>query len=64
MTELKPCPFCGGNNIEHSDLHIGCKDCNIILKAWGWENTDVVNVWNRRVKDIVPIRSVVEEEDG
>lgn len=48
MTELKPCPFCGGNNIEHSGLSIGCKDCGIILKAWGWEQ-DIDNVWNRRV---------------
>lgn len=51
MTGLKPCPFCGGRNIERIDsFGIGCHDCLIVVKLWGWNelDADIQGVWNRR----------------
>lgn len=51
MTELKPCPFCGGE-VEYgitwrSIRYIQCKNCNI--KISGFNNKkDLVNAWNAR----------------
>jgi len=52
MTDLKPCPFCGGNNIERLDeFSIGCHDCHLVVKLWGWGfglPREITNGWNRR----------------
>lgn len=51
MTELKPCPFCGGKAV-YKKLQLGgsvieCIYCNIFVgEVFG---DDVVKAWNRRV---------------
>ena len=52
MTELKSCPFCGGTDVEKIDeIKIGCHECHIVVKLWGWGfglPRDVTDIWNRR----------------
>lgn len=50
--ELKPCPFCGGENIKFHDrnkdnkTHVQCLYCGAkIERAHG---IDVIDAWNRR----------------
>lgn len=58
MTELKRCPFCGGEaeiiehifgTLEHS-YGVECTDCG--AKTWQFysEKTDVIEAWNRRAE--------------
>lgn len=53
--DLKPCPFCGGNNIEHYEMEmfIGCRDCHIIVKPWAWGPglPKITDTWNRRASE-------------
>ena len=51
MTELKPCPFCGSTNVIRSITGIGCNDCSIFVKPWGYccDMMDIESMWNRRV---------------
>ena len=55
MTGLKPCPFCGGTDVEKIDeIKIGCNECNIVVKLWSfWDNRprDVEEIWNRRANE-------------
>ena len=63
MSELKPCPFCGGTNIkllvfEDSTCYVQCKDCRITVEvkidvriAHDDINTRkkvLANIWNTR----------------
>ena len=52
MTELKPCPFCGGTDVEKIDeIRIGCNECHIVVKLWSfWDGRprDVEDIWNKR----------------
>lgn len=57
MTELKPCPFCGGKNIhleriEEQGSYICCYDC--LGSFWQQEaccEEDNIEAWNRRVSN-------------
>ena len=55
MTELKPCPFCGGEAIARRDetgcrYVVACKECPVIVgNFWYTEKTDAIKAWNRRV---------------
>ena len=58
MSELKPCPFCGGEAKigRFMALHtVGCKECLAMMvsefldKTWSKEKA--VEAWNRRVED-------------
>ena len=59
-TEIKPCPFCGGVDIDYFDTDFGrdnepysyvirCKDCNANVYAKGGDLDDAIELWNRRV---------------
>jgi Lar family restriction alleviation protein len=59
MSELKPCPFCGGNATRADDTRsrepgvwIGCfsDDCDVApsVTAWAPSVEDAVKAWNRR----------------
>lgn len=61
MTELKPCPFCGGQ-VEMRDVMDGhdetfafhCNSCHIYFTKFDWvahDRKDVIKEWNRRVKE-------------
>ena len=62
MTELKPCPFCGGTDIHIVEngpdgFSITCKDCN----AWvdnifeDMTKEQAIELWNRRYLNGMPI---------
>lgn len=55
--ELKPCPFCGGENMSErsriydfgEDIYIMCRECGAkiqICKEYGWD--ELRKRWNRR----------------
>lgn len=61
MSELKPCPFCGSNNVEavvseynldgnkYYDHYVICTDCKATTD-YGDSQQDAINKWNRRCK--------------
>ena len=64
MNKLKPCPFCGGEDIEIQTLHlmpdgfVSCKSCGAtidvqIRNCYNWKKKLVkalIESWNRREK--------------
>ena len=64
-TELKPCPFCGGKDIEmwenkqltYTEYRVCCMSCHIAQAGqYYYRRTDAVDAWNRRVGE--------QENDG
>ena len=57
MTELKPCPFCGGEAKMHKRLNAPyhaavCKDTKCSghnLYVLYWSEAEAIEAWNRRV---------------
>lgn len=65
MGRLKPCPFCGGNDIggmqvrfplpdfeeDGGDWVLGCRTCDTSFSFFNKRNKDeVIEAWNRRAK--------------
>lgn len=52
MTELKPCPFCGGEaelNLLLGNYCVTCKSCmGAIFPAAGMTEEEAIELWNRR----------------
>lgn len=58
-TELKPCPFCGSNDIYarvgiyigkiHESVTIICCECE--ANIWGATEEKAIEAWNRRAHD-------------
>ena len=57
--KVKPCPFCGGNDIDYYETDFGradepfyyivkCKDCNAHIFAESGELEDAITLWNKR----------------
>lgn len=63
MTELKKCPFCGGEAEQddytqneymfHGTGWIGCKKCRVFIdyKNGDYGKNQAIEAWNRRVND-------------
>lgn len=55
MDKLKPCPFCGGSDIDIRTDDNGlswysfCKDCGVMC-GYAMNKKAVINAWNRRVE--------------
>ena len=56
-TELKPCPFCGGTDIESYQVkpswtnpywRIGCPNCGRYFVAADCTEEEAIKAWNRR----------------
>jgi Lar family restriction alleviation protein len=59
MTDLKPCPFCGGeayqktafphdeDGLEMNLYIVGCKICDIEF-SWLWDKEVAIRLWNTR----------------
>lgn len=56
--ELKPCPFCGGNNLGFSEIFdetevVHCHSCNAEGPFWGGNDSqskqEATDKWNTRV---------------
>lgn len=65
MTELRPCPFCGGEAKvwveyihygnrhvydEMNEYHCGCEECGISMSSRATEE-DAIKDWNRRANN-------------
>lgn len=54
MAELKPCPFCCGNNLKICDWYVACwVECLGCFTEGPSAETpeEAIEVWNRRVED-------------
>lgn len=59
MSELKPCPFCGGeahlsDMNEYGEYLVECVNdfCNVMPSTFPFRTEDAaIEAWNRRVKD-------------
>ena len=58
MTSLKPCPFCGGDaadpsQVEYGDCHVTYCYCIVCMECEAYMEMDtreeVVSAWNKRV---------------
>lgn len=67
MTDLKPCPFCGGSDLEamsvSGEFHVFCYDCEASSRSFDGSDdanlpnqdrarNDAVAAWNTRAIDI------------
>ena len=62
MSELKPCPFCGGEAFDctdnsYGDGIIGCAQCEIeptVFYITGNQDSHkkAIDIWNERIKEI------------
>lgn len=57
MSELKPCPFCGGRaKIEKiqvtGNYRVSCEKCPVTVgRYWYFEESKAIEAWNRRVRE-------------
>jgi Lar family restriction alleviation protein len=52
MTKLKPCPFCGSENVKfknygRGDTNVQCLNCRVYIEA-DKLNEDAAEKWNKR----------------
>lgn len=58
MTELKPCPFCGGTNVVVDEFwerydepyFIACNECGA-SGPYTHKKEEAIELWNRRVNE-------------
>ena len=55
MDELKPCPFCGGNDVHITGAYphyVYCLSCGMMVrlagKAWEKDIPDLIKIYNTR----------------
>ena len=58
MSNLKPCPFCGGEAEvkRHAEIstayYVACTNCPVdVGRMWYWKRQDAINAWNRRTTE-------------
>ena len=59
MTQLKPCPFCGGKaemlineyNDSKKEYLVACTECDGMVERWRETEEEAVEQWNRRISD-------------
>ena len=55
MSELKPCPFCGGNASVRKEsmwYEVCCDDCPCnVGRCWFAKREEAIEAWNRRAED-------------
>ena len=60
MSELKPCPFCGGEATltkEQGRFFVSCEndDCGVVVETRLWVSRTMegaIEAWNRRADDV------------
>ena len=70
MEKLKPCPFCGGSDIDIRTDDGGlswysfCNDCGVMC-GYSMTKDDVINAWNRRAErsDAERLNAIADELD-
>ena len=55
MTELRKCPFCGGEAdtypYDFSGWYIGCSECSCDLGVFDTKE-EAIEAWNKRVSEV------------
>jgi len=65
MSELKPCPFCGGEAELHGDVYSAFIECNYCGASGGTHvslsgnaKADAIKAWNKRHNEVTPVDEV------
>lgn len=67
MTELKPCPFCGGEaNVDkqEEDFLVECEPCQVSRLGWTDSRPEAIAAWNRRADGWVSVDERLPEGVG
>lgn len=59
MKDLKPCPFCGSNNVKYIELYLNdktvplikCLNCDTYGPRWNEAKEKAIMRWNNRSSD-------------
>jgi hypothetical protein len=56
MTELKRCPFCGGEKVSIQDVEftdqVDCENCGYITSPSRWNTRPIEDELNARIKEL------------
>ena len=53
MSELKPCPFCGGEaELCYSEVDTFCRKCNVIQETEMWNTRPIEDALNARIAEL------------
>ena len=53
MSELKPCPFCGGEaELCYSEVDTFCRKCNVMQETELWNTRPIEDALNKRIAEL------------
>ena len=60
MSELKPCPFCGGEaELCYSEVDIFCRKCNVMQETELWNTRPIEDDLRKRIVELVSSNMVM-----
>ena len=70
MSELKPCPFCGGETeLCYSEVDTFCRKCNVMQETELWNTRPIEDELNKRIAELeaeidqLTVHSDIERQD-
>ena len=62
MSELKPCPFCGGEaELCYSEVDTFCRKCNVIQETEMWNTRPIEDALNARIAELEAELKITDE---
>ena len=62
MSELKPCPFCGGEaELCYSEVDTFCRKCNVMQETELWNTRPIEDALNARIAELEAELKITDE---